>query len=355
MASLEMMNLLAADLPTSSPLKRSYTLNPKRLTRNPGGGREGREVTRKPPLPKLSLVGLTGTGGAGGHLVSPSETPSCNSSQSNIPGMYSTLPPSLPHTPRTFSRQNSAPTNTSSRQSRPSDLPSKLISAFEGVLCSSPSQHRRGLDSSLVIEETDNSSLTSLYSSDTTTSPRACSEDRLSGQEFLHSVTSSSPVPLPQLRGERGERGERGGDLSLDSGVVTSPSPPTDSGIALLSPATSRNRNNQEDSASVISCSLSEASDTSGSRYDNVAVMSSEPGETGKRGVSPDGDLTDSSQENCLDNNNTSQRERERERDSTRDSGPYENLTPEILSNVYTKSGLNSLRKILTNGQTTNV
>ena len=37
MASLEMMNLLAADLPSSasasvSPLKRSYTLNPKRLT-----------------------------------------------------------------------------------------------------------------------------------------------------------------------------------------------------------------------------------------------------------------------------------------------------------------------------------
>ena len=348
MASLEMMNFLAADLPSSSPLKRSYTLNPKRLTRNPGGGREGREVTRKPPLPKLSLVGVAG---AGGHLVSPSDSPSCNSSQSNIPGMYSTLPPSLPHTPRTFSRQNSVPTSssTSSRQCRPSDLPSKLISAFEGVLCSSPGQHRRGLDSSLVIEETDNSSVTSLYSSDTTTSPRAYSEDRLSGQEFLHSVTSSSPVPLPQLRGERGERG---GDLSLDSGVVTSPSPPTDSGIALLSPATSRNRNNQEDSASVISCSLSEASDTSGSRYDNVAVMSSSPGETGKRGVSP-GDLSDSSQENCLDNNNSHQSERQR--DSTRDSGPYENLTPEILSNVYSKSGLNSLRKILTNGQTTNV
>ena len=350
MASLEMMNFLAADLPSSSPLKRSYTLNPKRLTRNPGGGREGREVTRKPPLPKLSLVGVAG---AGGHLLSPSETPSSNSSQSNIPGMFSTstLPPSLPHTPRHFYRQNSVPSSTSStssRQCRPSDLPSKLISAFEGVLCSSPSQHRRGLDSSLVIEETDNTSVTSLYSSDNTQSPRAGSEDRLSGQEFLHSVTASSPVPLPKLRGERGERG----DLSLDSGVVTSPSPPTDSGIALLSPATSRNRNNQEDSASVISCSLSEASDTSGSRYDNVVVMSSEAGEAGKRGVSPEDDLSDSSQETGLDNNTN---QREMERDISRDSGPYENLTPEILSNVYSKSGLNSLRKILTNGQTTNV
>ena len=88
MASLEMMNSLAADLPTSfpafSPLRRSYTLNPKRLTRSPGGGREGREVTRKPPLPKLSLVVPP--------LVSPSE------SQTNI-SSYSTLPPSLPSLP----------------------------------------------------------------------------------------------------------------------------------------------------------------------------------------------------------------------------------------------------------------
>ena len=331
MASLEMMNSLAADLPTSSPLKRSYTLNPKRLSRNPGGGREGREVTRKPPLPKLSLVG---PGGGQPGLLSPSETPSSHSS------LYCTLP----HTPRQFSRQNSLPSPSSpssSRHCRPSDLPSKLISAFEGVLCSSPGQHRRGLDSSLVIEETDNTSLTSLYSSDLT-SPRADSEDRLSGPEFLHSVTASSPVPLPQVRGEGGE----GGDLSLDSGVITSPSPPTDSGIALLSPATNRNRNNQEDSGSVISCSLSEASDTSGSRYDNVAVMSSEPG---KRGGSPE-DLSDSSEEICLDNTNNL-----RDRDRARDSGPYENLTPEILSNVYSKTGLNSLRKILTNGQTTNV
>ena len=80
--------------------------------------------------------------------------------------------------------------------------------------------------------------------------------------------------------------------------------------------------------------------------------MSSEAGEAGKRGVSPEDDLSDSSQENGLDNNTN---QREMERDISRDSGPYENLTPEILSNVYSKSGLNSLRKILTNGQTTNV
>ena len=187
----------------------------------------------------------------------------------------------------------------------------------------------------MIEEAADTTSLTSLYSSDL--SPRAASEDRLS------SVTASSPVPLPHSGGERG-------DVSLDSGVVTSPSPPTDSGLALLSPpTTARNRNNnqsnsQEDSASVLSCSLSEASDTSGSRYDNVVTNSGEPG-SGQRGGSVEEELSDSSQENCLDNNNHL-----RERDST-----YENLTPEILSNVYSKSGLNSLRKILTNGQTTNV
>ena len=136
--------------------------------------------------------------------------------------------------------------------------------------------------------------------------------------------------------------------------MVTSPSPPTDSGLALLSPpTTARNRNNnqsnsQEDSASVLSCSLSEASDTSGSRYYNVVTNSGEPG-SGQRGGSVEEELSDSSQENCLDNNNHLT-EIGRERDST-----YENLTPEILSNVYSKSGLNSLRKILTNGQTTNV
>ena len=49
-ASLEMMNSLAADLPmASSPLRRSYTLNPRRMQRS-----AGREVTRKPPLPKLA-------------------------------------------------------------------------------------------------------------------------------------------------------------------------------------------------------------------------------------------------------------------------------------------------------------
>ena len=49
MASLEMMTSLAADLPLapSSPLRRSYTLNPRRLQRS-----GAREVTRKPPLPK---------------------------------------------------------------------------------------------------------------------------------------------------------------------------------------------------------------------------------------------------------------------------------------------------------------
>ena len=76
MASLEMMNLLAADLPSTkvssssssstpphqqrsslSPLKRSYTLQPQPASVNGGGGGGGgQDVFRKPPLPKLSLT-----------------------------------------------------------------------------------------------------------------------------------------------------------------------------------------------------------------------------------------------------------------------------------------------------------
>merc|ERR1719500_1370128 len=101
MASLEMMTSLAADLPSSapgpglSPLKRSYTLNPKRMTRTPG-----REVTRKPPLPKLSSIGalspLTGA-------LSPS---ALEGGGPQFPGHYPTN--SLPR-PSPFNRQNSAP------------------------------------------------------------------------------------------------------------------------------------------------------------------------------------------------------------------------------------------------------
>ena len=309
MASLEMMNFLASDLPTSSPLKRSYTLNPKRMTRT-----AGREITRKPPLPRLWSVGP----------VSPCETPtSSTSSQTNLAGLGSSQPP----TP------GQAHLSRLSPPTRPSDLPAKLFSAFEG-LCASPGQQRRGLDDSLVIEEYGQTDSPSVSSSSTSQSPREGSEDRLSSQDFLHTVTSSSPVPLPHTVLHH----QQGGNLSLDSGVITSPSPPTDSGIALLSPPSRHRNNHNEDSASVISCSLSETSETSGSKYDNVKVSESGDSEAGDDNRKVVSEGLDNSRQN-------------------RDSGPYENVTEqtELLSNLYTKTGLHSLRKILTNGQTTNV
>ena len=431
MASLEMMTSLAADLPSSapgpglSPLKRSYTLNPKRMTRTPG-----REVTRKPPLPKLSSIGplspLTGVLSPSIAALSPSIgalSPSAlEGGGPQFPGHYPSN--SLPR-PSPFNRQHSAPVTPNSeilqqltsysdsageksKASRPTDLPGKLISAFEGI-CASPGQSRRAYNScqgSLVIEEygsregsnpsrghrfvssashtpvgqqerqftnyvnltlppahDDNGSVSSNYSSGH--SPRGVSEDRLSSEagpgDMLHMVRSSSPILYRN-------------NVSHDSGVLTSPSPPTDSGIALMSPLSrhrhfvNNNNNNvttkskhhaAEDTVSVISCSLSEASEASASKYDNVSPAANVKKE--------EAEMSDSS--NILEN---LAEDREEEvgdicdhpnlghRDlvySVRDSGPYENVTSdnsELLS-LHDKQGLQSLRRILTNGQTTNV
>ena len=502
MASLEMMNLLAADLPSNSPLKRSYTLNPKRMRRTPA-----REVTRKPPLPKLTTVPL-----------SPS-TPTSVSSSQNIPGLYSNPPTSAPlsHTyqttsstngrPPPFTRQNSAPTSNPvssdnelyfknnqsfTRPNRPTDLPGKLFSAFEG-LCASPSQNRRASEESLVIEEygggggteppppiptrktkkvfvsqathlpfkqreleckysncinlevpadNDNISLSSQDPSNYSHSPREGSEDRLSSQDFLYTVTTSSPVPTPRHYSDNDSCYMKN-NISLDSGVITSPSPPTDSGIALSPPTRPRhphytNKNDtqhqalnnlehpegthSEDAISVLSCSLSEASDTSGSKYDNVEHLMKNnqvPEEVERRSVQKDEDaLSDSSNilENLAEDSsesdtghydsnerdinnrhnahvNDQRKDLPRDRKcldnmrgprENRDSGPYENVATdpeqtgkEILENdkhsriadsvttyevpdnseetLYNKTGLHSLRRILTSGQTTNV
>ena len=467
MASLEMMNLLAADLPTNSPLKRSYTLNPKRMTRGGGGVNVNKEVTRKPPLPKLSSIGSPTTTTLGLPSFEGSTPTSCQS----IPGLYTNVispqPPQRPPPPL-YQRQNSAPQIPPSpnsnklittKPSRPSDLPNKLISAFEGI-CASPGQTRRAYrDNNLVIEEYgskaeppglrnnfegiipkvskfegtmpsdttkytnyinltlngdhDNGSISShdhsIYSSN---SPRGISEDRLSSpsafegnmptvnefegnspSDYLHSVTSSSPIPLPLVNSN---------NVSHDSGVIISPSPPTDSGIALMSPLVSHkhfNNNNNvprskleahnhnEDSVSVLSCSLSEASDASGSKYDNVL---SNKGEMIKRINENEEELSDSSNilENLVEDEETSESDADHDlnnkakdpevktkvsmtsdlgrsrkldnvRQRSRDSGPYENVTETNNDNSdhhdTFDTGLHSLRKMLTSGQTSNV
>ena len=424
MASLEMMTSLAADLPSSapgpglSPLKRSYTLNPKRMTRTPG-----REVTRKPPLPKLSSMGplspslgplspLTGALSPSIGSLSPSAV---EGGGPHFPGHYPSN--SLPR-PAPFNRQNSAPvtpisetfpqlTSNSdaagekSKSSRPTDLPGKLISAFEGI-CASPGQSRRAYNSdqgSLVIEEygsregsnpsrghhfvssashtpaghqekqftnfvnltlptahDDNGSVSSNYSSGH--SPRGVSEDRLSAEggpgDMLHTVRSSSPILYRN-------------NVSHDSGVLTSPSPPTDSGIALMSPPSQHrhfvnNNNNNvttkskhhtaDDAVSVISCSLSEASEASASKYDNVSTatnLKKEEAEMSDSSNILENLAEDGEEEDMCDSGDLGFR--------VRDSGPYENVTPDQadLLSLRDKQGLQSLRRILTNGQTTNV
>ena len=68
MASLEMMNSLAADLPyqPGPPLRRSVTTGQVRRTSHDNG-----EVARKPPLPKLSLSSLSGASSAPPHPLQP--------------------------------------------------------------------------------------------------------------------------------------------------------------------------------------------------------------------------------------------------------------------------------------------
>merc|ERR1719323_520001 len=235
MASLEMMNSLAADLPmASSPLRRSYTLNPKRMQRA-----AGREVTRKPPLPKLAGVASSPTW-VSSSPTSPQPAPSPVLHHHTVPRHASQK-----SSPETFLRSPSLP-----RASRPTDLPSKLLSAFEG-LCASPGARRRAetLSPSLIIEEEytpqqplkktsldpcviqlgnndeDNCSISSSHPSSYSHSPRANSEDL--DLHYCTVNTSCSPPSRPRAAS----------------------SPPTDSGRATAQGVP------QEDSLST-TCSL---------------------------------------------------------------------------------------------------
>ena len=101
-------------------------------------------------------------------------------------------------------------------------------------------------------------------------------------------VPVSSPVPVSEsAHNKNGRSGHSNGhdgqtNVSMDSGVLLSPSPPTDSGIVLMSPHVASKFNNNtntnskllasnqqsldQDSVSVLSCSLSEGSEASSSR-----------------------------------------------------------------------------------------
>jgi hypothetical protein len=350
------MNSLAADLPmASSPLRRSYTLNPRRMQRSAAG----REVTRKPPLPRLA--------GGGPHPSPPPRQASLS-----------------PGTPEPFLRSPSLP-----RSARPTDLPGKLLSAFEG-LCASPGARRRGEPHppGLCIEEEevlppaarrpreDDSCSLSSQPSSYCPSPRAASED-------LEMRGSGAPSPLAARRRER---------------AVSSP------------PA-------EPDALSVLSCSLSEASEASGSRYDNVRSagppvrvaqhrveeVEADDEEEEEEALSDSSNILDqlaeeSSGSECgqyscselgvparrpaaLDNRRPAEQVRhttEPNNPRHRDSGPYENVAAstaqaqeimvsgKLQANAMLdfvmaepegggRPGLRSLRTMLTKGQTSNV
>jgi len=238
-------------------------------------------------------------------------------------------------------------------------------------------------------EEDDNCSLSSSHPSSYSHSPRANSEEL----DIRYCVTSSSPLS------------------PIASRPRAASSPPTDSGRATAQGA------QHEDSLSVLSCSLSEASEASGSKYDNVKSSSAceetkvNVGEEDAKETIDEDALSDSSnildnlaedssgsdcgQYDCTNQELASSPERLDNQilsnglRRNRDSGPYENVglagdSQDIIVNkkqpstcrlpnsmldfvmvdkegeeeglVRThRTGLHSLRNILTKGQTSNV
>lgn len=279
MASLEMMNNLAADLPNQNGLlKRSFTVQHRRsnsvATQKPG------EV-KKPPLPKSSL----------GSIVVPVSSHAINSNHSDTSSTGSTSSNAFKQVLSSSRMSNSQPVTSGSspnimsvypaspRPSRPKELFVRQITL--------PVESSRS-PAAAYYEETPIVPSPSLA----TPSPRGSSSN---GQvpppiparrypRVYHQISSNTDESEPDQ--------QRPSVRSIDSGILTSPSPPTDSGIA-VSPLTSYTNRHRSvivpgppdqfadataDKAAAGSKSTSDdtvsidstESDTSGSRYDNV-------------------------------------------------------------------------------------
>lgn len=296
MASLEMMNSLVAELqPTgNSSLKRSYTVQARRITRQNGVDQE--VGTRKPPLPKLSLVCPPTLSFSPSSPVTPShlhssDTSSSTSSCSSVHnGSTSTSRSTshMQHPPQPYSRMNSAPTvYTSSpninayplspRPNRPTELFVRQINL------TSDHQHH----SSPRSEEPPRSPSSSQVPPPIPTRRfrRICLPSGIIQPANGHNTTDSGEDHNNSARrlSESSHHRNGSGAYSGDSGVLTSPSPPTDSGIAVSPPMPVKqmqvkcetadketNVSHSDDTVSICSSALSVESDTSGSRYDNV-------------------------------------------------------------------------------------
>jgi len=390
-ASLEMMTSLAADLPSTTMQRQwSYTLQNRRNKRTPT-----REVTRKPPLPKLSIQPL-----------SPSTPPS-------TPILPLHFPPSNQN-PRnqSFLRQNSSPVSITPEPAfkRPKDFPIKLVSTMDR-LHTVPRQNKRASDRNLVIEETmsgepppipvrkyknilkdqtvyeQNNGTHVNASSESPRHPNSLSDNLSPTHETEFRINTSTPLKILA----KPDANTHGMNHSVDSGVL-SPSPP-----CVLSHLTKpqhergtkdlcENRQKQdqadgshsEDGLSLLSCSLSETSDLSESKYDNVHfhLNNNEEDEHPLKDKKLDefegsdcssilGNLVLGSSESDIGNCECSERNQlcNRQKNNynqthyldNRDSGPYENVQQQTNNQDTRTEGRGSLGHMLDQGKTTNV
>lgn len=378
MASLEMMTSLAADLPSTTMHRQwSYTLQNRRNRRTPT-----REVTRKPPLPKLSILPL-----------SPSTPPPTPTGQLHFP------PSNQNPRNQSFLRYNSSPTSMTPEPAfkRPADFPTKLVSTMDR-LHTVPRQNKRASDRNLVIEERrsgdpppiplrkyknilkdqQNNGTPNNASTETACQPNHLSDNLSPTHETEFRLNTSTPLKIQT----KPNSNSQGINLSVDSGVL-SPSPPC--AMSHLNKG-ERQKHDQaeasqsEDGLSLLSCSLSETSDLSESKYDNVHfhMNNNEEDEHPLKDKKLDefegsdcssilGNLVLGSSESDIGNCECSERSQLCNRQKNdynnhtkyldnRDSGPYENVQEAPSTSGQSQlGGINSLRNILGQGKTTNV
>jgi hypothetical protein len=300
MASLEMMNSLAADLPQngggSSMLKRSFTVQHRR------GQRLSPESIKKPPLPKLSL-GTPSSFTPYSPVISSqnnhnsSDTSSTGSSASSAGGGKNThsttarqvLASRLHSSPSAVTSGSSPNIHhmgypTSPRPNRPKELFVRQI-----TLPMEQQQKHFGVETPIVpspsLAKTTARTPTAANSSGQVPPPiPARRYPRVYHQIHLNNSNTDESEPDQRRGSESSPRGPTyRSTMSADSGILTSPSPPTDSGIGAMSPPTlikhipsppefadkaGGSMKSSDDTVSI--CSSSESDSTSGSRYDNV-------------------------------------------------------------------------------------
>ena len=250
MASLEMMESLAADLPQNGNinLKRSYTVQHRR---NQGSKEEG----KKPPLPKLSHPPVNLNSSQNSNLKQVLSSRITSGSSPNLP-LHSS--PRLTRPKELFVRQITLPMDCYEVEETPIVPSPSLATPSTKTVIPPPIPARRY---PRIYQHQINSHSSNTDESET---------ERRRGSE-------SSPKNF------RSNESSPNNFRSNDSGILTSPSPPTDSGIALSPPTQPRivtkppdefadAKNSKNSAVDTVSLSSSESDTTSGSRYDNVSV-----------------------------------------------------------------------------------